>query len=284
MGMSSAKIAVLFAERDRPEKYVISALADYWRQDGHHVRYLRGIREQPAADLLVLHVNLSIVPDAYFHFARAYPRHLNLEVRDITKRSFSSLIVSRDSGCEGAVIVKSNLNYGGVPEMRYHPRLRGRVHAWWQRQKLRRLSPGGKGTGSPYPIFPSVRQVPEACWKNPHWLVEKFVPERIDGKYAIRTYHFMGRQEAFFLLRSDEPFVKSETVVETRAFEPDGRLRDIRRQFRFDYGKFDYVLQEGRPVLLDLNKTVGLSGRFSGDVAVERARKERARGIYDFLT
>ena len=41
---------------------------------------------------------------------------------------------------------------------------------------------------------------------------------------------------------------------------PD-ELRQIRRELKFDYGKFDYTMVDGRPVLFDANRTPTI-GRF----------------------
>ena len=130
---------------------------------------------------------------------------------------------------------------------------------------------------------PTLQAVPDEDWDEPSRVVEKFVPERIEGRYAVRTYHFLGNSESFYLLLSDQPVVKGTTGVEARAFEPDPRLRVLRRALGFEYGKFDYVLHEGEPVLLDINKTVGLNTRFLHDPEIEKARRGRARGLHDFL-
>jgi hypothetical protein len=281
-------VAVLFGEGDRPENYVVSALADYWREDGIEVRYLFGTREAPPADLLIVHVDLSVLPPDYRKFAQRYARVLNGRARDIRKHTFSRLLVSRDSAFAGPVMVKTDLNCGGDPEVRH---LRHQVHQappllrLWPRYRLARLrSAPGDWASAAYTVYPSPGAVPAAVWDNPFFVVEKFVPERIDGRYAVRTYHFLGESESFYLLLSDQPVVKGTAGVEARPFDPDPRLRVLRRAMGFDYGKFDYVLHEGEPVLLDINKTVGLNGRFMHDPEIEKARHARARGILDFLS
>ncbi|MCE0482729.1 MAG: hypothetical protein LV479_00660 [Methylacidiphilales bacterium] len=275
--MPPQSIAILFLERDRPEAYVVSELTRYWREDGLSVQFLFGTKNHVPADLLFLHVNLSVVPENYLDFARRYPCCVNLVVRDIRKHSFSSLLLTPDSNYPGPVIVKTDLNCGGDPERRLHPHLFTRFAHRWQY----RFRPG-RGDAL-YSTYSSLREVPPACWRDPGLVIEKFVPERIGDDYAVRTYHFLGNQEAFFLLKGREPIVKGETVTETVAFKPDPRLSDIRRRLGFDYGKFDYVLLDGQPVLLDLNKTVGLLPNYQRDPHVEKARRLRAKGIYNLL-
>ena len=59
---------------------------------------------------------------------------------------------------------------------------------------------------------------------------------------------------------SDDPIVKagSSGNVQLEAAIPEV-LRARRSELGFDYGKFDYVLQAGQPVLLDANSTPGFS-------------------------
>ena len=68
------------------------------------------------ADLVLLHVNLSVVPDEYLELASRYPIVVNGKAKDIRKSTYSTLRVTRDDPYAGPVIVKSNLNYAGVPE------------------------------------------------------------------------------------------------------------------------------------------------------------------------
>jgi hypothetical protein len=53
-----------------------------------------------------------------------YPMVINGSVTDISKTVFSDLLVTRDSGYPGPVIVKTNANYGGMRE-REHKFLSG---------------------------------------------------------------------------------------------------------------------------------------------------------------
>ena len=128
-----------------------------------------------------------------------------------------------------------------------------------------------------------MAMVPALVWLDPYLLVEKFVPERVDVRYAVRTYHCFGEHESCFLLTSPHPLVKSGPETETQELEPDPRLRTIRRGLGLDYGKIDYVLVDDTPVILDVNKTVGLSRHFVDDPIVAQARRERARAIHEYL-
>src|SRR5260370_28834954 len=116
MNTAPRTIAILFHENNRRRylsSYAISFLAKFWRQDGNRVRYLFGTRKFVPADLLLIHVDLSIVPDEYLEFASRYPIALNRVPR---KSQVSTNLVNRCDSYSGQVIVKSDLNCGGSPE------------------------------------------------------------------------------------------------------------------------------------------------------------------------
>jgi hypothetical protein len=271
-------VAILFSERDDPERYVVSKLAAYWRADGLVVHYLLGTRRYVPADALLIHVDLSVLPESVLHFASRYPRVLNQHMRDIRKRSFSTLLIERQSDYTGPVIVKTDLNFGGGPEGGGHPSRILRLYHRSRRLYFRLL------TGSwDYCIYASLRHVPGPVWSDPYLIVEKFLPERVGGEFAVRGYHFLGERDTFFLLTSPKPIVKSGPATRIHPLDPDPRLRALRRELRLDYGKIDYVLFQGEPVILDVNKTVGLTEQFAHDPALEQARRERAQAIHDYL-
>jgi hypothetical protein len=107
------RIAVLFHENDRsPSLYVVDQLAQVWRTDGYEVQYLFGTRRFAPADLLLVHVNLSVVPSNYIQFAKQYQIVINGEISDIRKRKVSSRLLRPGDPWQGRVIVKSDLNLG----------------------------------------------------------------------------------------------------------------------------------------------------------------------------
>src|SRR5438094_3657126 len=119
MRMPLHTIAVLFHEKNRKRhlrSYAISFLAEFWRQDGHRVHFLFGTRKFVPADLILIHVDLSIVPDEYLDFASRYPIALNSDVKDIRKSQISTNLVKQGDVYSGKVIVKTDLNFGGSPE------------------------------------------------------------------------------------------------------------------------------------------------------------------------
>jgi len=274
-------VAVLFLAGDDPDKYVVSRLAAHWREEGLTVHFLFGPHRYVPADVLFLHVDLSVVPGRFLRLARRYPRTINGRVTDIRKRVYSSLALTRASTHTGPVIVKTNLNYGGGPERTLHPNAIVRAYHRARGTGFRFLTGSREGVG--YQVYPSMEYVPALLWFDPYFIVEKFVPERVDDRYAVRTYHCFGEHDSCFLLTSPHPMVKSGPRTETLELEPDPRLRAIRRSLGLDYGKIDYVLVDDAPVVLDVNKTVGLSARFADDPVVAQVRRQRARSIHEYL-
>ena len=113
------RIAILMHEKDGEHtihQYVITLLADHWREDGHEVFFLFGTKRFVPADLIIVHVDLSVVPDSYLRFAARYPVAVNGRVRDIRKSTFSTGLLRPDDLWQGPVIVKSDFNYAGEPE------------------------------------------------------------------------------------------------------------------------------------------------------------------------
>ncbi len=127
------RIAVLFHRREPRENissYIVDHLARFWREDGHEVTYVFGTRQFVPADLVFVHVNLSVVPDEYLQFAARYPVAVNGRIRDIRKSSISRNLLRPDDAWSGPVIVKSDLNYAGIPERMLR-------ESWLQRRSWR---------------------------------------------------------------------------------------------------------------------------------------------------
>jgi hypothetical protein len=93
--------------------YLIELMADEWAARGAEVVDIVGIETAVPVDVLLLHVDLSIVPDEYLHFAKSYSSVINLEAVDIRKTSYLDDLVGAESDWDGPVIVKSNFNPAG---------------------------------------------------------------------------------------------------------------------------------------------------------------------------
>lgn len=215
---------------------------------GHAVHVARGIDPAVEADLAIAHVDCSRTPEAYLEYVRSFPRSVNGSVADITKRAVSGAVLDRDSEWDGPVIVKSDLNYRGIPEKRHNAAARKRD-----------VSPPHPDAPviDRYDIFDSPAEVPDACWGDPDRVVERFLAEDDPDGYAMRTWVFMGAKGRCRRHVSRSRIIKSSEIVRSRDVAVPDELAERRRRMGFDFGKFDFVLHEGRAVLLDANKTPG---------------------------
>ncbi|MCE9592044.1 MAG: hypothetical protein K8S99_16170 [Planctomycetes bacterium] len=262
--------------------YFLYEIAEVWRQQGLRVTVQHGAGPVIEADLAILHVDMTSVSAAHLAFMRHYPKTINAAVVDISKRRISTNLVRRRDGYGGPVIVKTNLNHGGLMEARLaakRSRIRKRLAT------LRNLLPWGWRSSlgmSDYPIFDSPNDVPRIVWHNPALVVERFLPERSGEFYCLRTWMFFGDREANSVSYSHERIIKSHTVVRREPVpQVPEELRRMRRELGFDFGKFDYAIVDGRVVLYDANRTPSLP-QFSRDQAMERVRL-LAEGVRAFL-
>lgn len=87
-------------------------------------------------------------------------------------------------------------------------------------------------------------------------VVEKFTPEIEDGLYVLRLWIFLGQREVVMKLYGRQPIVKSGDLVRFEYIDevPD-ELRLERKRLGIDFGKFDFVMNNGEAILLDANKT-----------------------------
>lgn len=232
----------------RGARYMMGDVLPILRARGHRITVTGRPDRVPAGDLLILHVDCSVVPPEYLATAAAFPAAINAKVADISKRSFSTLIVGRDSDWAGRVIIKSDFNFRGKPEQRQN-----RNAAW----RLSRPPHPGLRVFGEYRICDSIADVPAVVWDDPDAVVEKFVAEETKEGFVGRTYIFCGTSERCTRHVSASPIVKSGGVLHSAPTEIPDELRAIRARMNFDYGKFDYVMVDGRIVLFDANKTVG---------------------------
>ena len=235
--------------RRRP--YIASVLLPHIEAAGHEVVVRGGISGLPPADVAWLHVDLTVVPEEYLEALRPYPVVVNRRVVDIGKRSFSRQLLSRGDAYDGPVIVKTNLNSGGWPE-----------HA------CKMFSVGGPRG---YDLYPFRQEVPEPAWSDAGLVVEKFLPEHDERGYYLRCWTFFGDRERCVRVLAPQPVVKGRDTLEIVHVPVPDELRAERLRLGFDYGKFDFAMRQGEPVLFDVNRTptipVKISSSFSQNLA-----------------
>ena len=135
---------------------------------------------------------------------------------------------------------------------------------------------------STYPVYERVAQVPVTVWWNRRLVVERYVPETHDDMFCLRTWLFLGRRELVWLSYARSPIVKTaNTVHRERIADVPRELRQTRRSLGFDYGKFDYVIHNDRPELLDVTATPGY--RQPATPRLLALAQELGSGIFDLL-
>jgi hypothetical protein len=270
--MTKRRIAILFHERHRGCQlaYHIMNYAESWRADGHEVIELFGVGQFIPADLIFVHVDLSVVPDEYIDFANQYPIVVNGRVRDIRKSTFSSIKLGLNDSYRGMVILKSNLNYAGRPEINVGINITSLDHGIIFRSPM------------DYKIFESMDEVPPLVFADTGMIVERFLPEFSGFRFVMRAMQFLGNRIDCMRIVSDNPIVNGASGTLAGLVEPDPEIVEARERMNFDYGKFDYAINDGKAILFDTNKTPG-AALPGAPAEILASRKNRANGIYDYF-
>jgi hypothetical protein len=269
-----AIILVLVHEHDlfAARSFLAKALFSHWEAMGHRVVVHAGAAGAPAADLAILHVDRTVVADEYIDAVRAYPLSINAATRDIGKRVVSESLVGPYDAWSGPVIVKTNANAGGIPE---------RMHEEVARRKGIAPPPTARFTSERYQIYESAANVPTELRLDHDLVVERFVPERDPRGYASRHWLFLGDAGWCSRVVGPHPIVKGVDILERRYVDVPDAICAHRKRLGFEFGKIDFVLHEGRPVLLDANRTPALPANLVEPLRGNLA--ELARGIEAWL-
>ena len=276
------RIAILLHQENRRRDlrhYQIYRLAKIWREMGIDVVFVFGVDRFVPADVAILHIDLSVVPAEYCEFAQQYPITLNRDVVDIRKATLSRNLLRAQDNYNGPVIVKSNLNNAGQPERKLARRrlaLGTRLHRWLDKGR-QAFSPEvlNFNSAQDYRIYDEINEVPKRYFETPDLIVERFLPEQEGELFFVRLYQFLGDRETCKRIASRHPIITVATRSGRESVELHPEIVSLRHSLGFEYGKFDYVIHNGKPVLLDANKTTGVSlwGRRL-DVGAARYRAE----------
>ncbi|MFO0858788.1 MAG: hypothetical protein U0640_15695 [Phycisphaerales bacterium] len=270
--MTVRSVAILFHERATDAmvgNYRLWTLVSNWERMGIRVEYLFGIGRETDADLLFPHLDLSYIPDDYWAFIQRHPRVVNRAVRDIRKTVYSTNRVGRDEEHAGPVIVKTVHNCGGFSDVWLNTRsrvmkgasIRARVLAKLSRQEwLGDTRFRFARTLPRYFIYDSVRKVPRAVFENQHLIVEKFLPQREGDSYVMNMWIVFGDRGVGRILRASDPYVKNANATLDEFHEPPEEIREWQERLGLTYGKMDFVMHEGKAVLIDVNTTPTVTG------------------------
>lgn len=267
-----ATILVLAHEYDGfPERtYLLRGFFEHWERSGHRTVVMQGVPRQADADVVVLHVDVSVVPEEFLAFAAGFPVVINRTVRDIRKTAVSRFLVRPGDRWDGRVMVKSNFNSGGTAEA---------LHNTAAALRQRPLPYPTFKLNKTYRIYQSVAEVPDAVWSDPHLVVERFTPEQDDKGYWRRTWTFFGDREQ--CSRYCVPTPTSFRATDREPAPVPDELRAERKRLGFDYGKFEFVIHRGKAVLFDANRTPAATGGL--ELLSSRSLASLAMGIETFV-
>lgn len=279
------RIAVITHAIDNFERggYVLNALMKYWEQDGITIESTRGPTDAPPeADLAISHIDMTAVGDEYARIFDHYPLVVNGAVRDISKSTFSQEIIDREDPWDGPVIVKTEKNFGGMREMQERHLAGDSTATMGVQRPWRKVE-----ALSEYPVYGRAAQLPLGVWRNPSLVVEKFRPEAHgDGEYALRMWVFLGDRSVYYQSFANEPIVKGKNTIRRVALDPADvprAVREVRERLGFDYGKFDFGIVDGEPVLYDVNRTPGLPRPDTQSEKVTGQYPNLAKGLNFYL-
>ncbi|MEM9165547.1 MAG: hypothetical protein AAGB48_00815 [Planctomycetota bacterium] len=271
----SLSIAVLLDPRDahaERRQYRIWPLIEAWKRLGHGIVVTRDPDEACRADVLLPHLDVSRIPEPIWKRIRTHARLLNRHIRDVRKSAISAHLLNREDPHTGPVIVKTNNNSGGFRDFeRTVPRWLRTASLAWHRVLW---SPAARRHGfrwtrmlPRYPVFPSIESVPTSVWANPHLVVERFFePDRdAEGRYVMFMWIVLGDRGLGRTLSGRTRVVK-DTNAKLGAFErPPEMILATQRSLGVEYGKIDYVVHQGQPVVLDINPTPVVTGESRTD-------------------
>jgi hypothetical protein len=269
-----ATILILTHEYDgfSQRGFFIQGLIAPWERMGHRVVVAEGIPERADADIVFVHIDVSVVPDEYLAFAAQFPVAVNGNARDIRKTAVSRFLVKPGDRWTGPVMVKSNYNTGGATEAMYNTAAALR----------RRPEPfPDVRVHKSYPVYPSPAEVPASVWSDPSLVVERFLPEQDKKGYWRRVWRFCGDKGFCNRYCAPTPAFTGSTATDREIAEVPEELHAERKRLGFDYGKFDFVMHRGKPVLFDANRTPAASGGL--DQFPERQYNALASGIDSLL-
>lgn len=259
------RILILLHEADPfpgGTSYFIWGLRDAWLEMGLDVRVVKGLDALEPADLVIPHVDLTVTPPAYREALEAMPNVVNRGVYDISKRLVSANLLGPGDPYDGPVIVKTDQNYGGEPEQviaRARMTHLGRLAARLRARLGRRASRAGGSSivqGVAYPVFESLADVPKQAFLDPGLVVERFLPEQEGETYFLRWYIFIGDRYRSMRVGSPDPVVKLRGVTSTQLGLPiPAEVVALREKWNLDFGKIDFVIHRGTPIILDVNRT-----------------------------
>ncbi len=242
-----------------------------------------GVSRGVPSEIAFLHLDLSLVPEAYINFAGKFPNAVNLKLTDIRKHLFCSHRVFPGDISTEPVIAKSDYNFNAIPEGYMKTNLKSMP--LWKKifvpEDCRYLRPPASAQRQPpYSIFKDSHSVPAEDWQEGR-IIERFLPERENDLYVLRLTFFLGSRHFTLKLKSADSIIKHANIMSAEECETPISVLEWIKQKGLDYGKIDYAIHEDKPVIYDVNKTPAASLQYPE--WRNRIVDELSPGILDFL-
>ena len=258
-----------------------SILVDRFKQLGLKVSAQIGLGSEKESRCVFNCVDLTATPKPYLDYFKTFPNGINTSLVDISKSLVCrESLVTPDDGYQGAVIVKTNLNCGGAPELNGLKKSgnlpQGKIIQSYANARF--MDP------SDYPIYKSANDVPLGVWKNPNLIVQQFRAEMDDhGRYCLRHWYVLGSKGFHTKNTSDNPIVKGRNILDRQILdEPTPpALLQAKEQLGVDYGRLDYIVSNGEMVLFDVNRTPSIRPKTAA--RYQNQFQEMSMGVFDFL-
>lgn len=236
--------------------YTLTLLLPRLRQAGGEYRILDRFDPTDSGRRALLHIDLTDVPDEFSRVAESYEKTINGRALTIRRTLYSTARLRPGDDYRGPVIVKTVLNSGGYPELRYRKnrnvvsRVAHGIGKLVRPGYKRRICP-------PYEVYESAGGVSDQTWRDERLIVEKFVPGSLFLPIVKYRYCFLFDTTLTLKSTCDDLLCTSATVRSNEIIEsvPD-EVVAVRRCLDLDFGAIDYFMVDGEAVVIDANKTV----------------------------
>ena len=264
----------------------IDHYATRWSHMGYYVSYSYDGNNLDDADMVILCIDKSRVPKFWImKISCIKAKILNFSILDTSKRRFSKLILGMLSNYAGEVIVKTNRNAHGGPEM-----VRDVMQ---QKAKLFNLNDitqqelkaaKGRLMIKKYQTYASAKDVPCFFWDCEDLVVERYVAKLADHEYyRVYFYSFFGDRGICGYIDSSEKIVRWENSANVEYIAPIPIVYYWKNKYRIDFGRFDFLFDKGEWLLIDINKTEGSSRGYLDIGTYEKEFSYLAEGIKEFI-
>lgn len=233
--------------------HLTGLLASQWRANGIEVIELSGTGTFVEADLLFLNLGRALVPEDYTRFAAQYPVTFNAGAADLRKHRYADGQLLAGSAYKGAVIVRNDTGFvpaapSSASPLGFLRKLNGR-----RASHLRDAA----ASGGSYRIYASINDVPAENF-GPGYIVQKFLPEQEGGRFILRQYYFLGDEHFLGVQTSGAAIIHTGMPVSLEEWSPPEKLLELRSRLGLDYGRIDFVLVDGKPFVLSINRSPAL--------------------------